>query len=78
LLYDLERHGFDRPTIARVRALCEPSDLVKFAKREPTIQECFASLQDTRDFVQTTASRLRLVEAEPTMETAAAGGGGNP
>jgi len=75
LLYDLGRHGFDRTAIARVRALCEPSDLVKFAKREPTIQECFASLQETRDFVLATASRLRLVN-EPAGPTAASSGGG--
>ena len=73
ILYDLERHGFDRPTIGRVRALCEPADLVKFAKREPTIQECMASLQQTRDFILTTASRLRHVE--PEAETVAASGG---
>jgi len=77
LLYDLERHSFDRPTIARVRALCEPADLVKFAKREPTIQECVASLQETRDFVQAMASRLRHADAEPGTETAVAAGGGN-
>jgi hypothetical protein len=78
ILYDLERHGFDRSTIARVRALCEPADLVKFAKREPTIQECMASLQETRDFILTTASRLRHVEPEPVAEAAAASGGGTP
>lgn len=76
LLRDLARHGFDRPTIARVRALCEPTDLVKFAKREPTIQECIDSLQETRDFILATAPRLRLVSVEAVPEAVATGGGG--
>lgn len=78
ILYDLDRHGFDRPTIARVRALCEPADLVKFAKREPTIQECMASLQETRDFILATAPRLRHVEPEAMPKPLAAGDGRGP
>ena len=40
ILFDLERHGFDRATVKQIGALCGESDLVKFAKHEPTIEEC--------------------------------------
>jgi len=57
ILGELDRHGFDRGTIAAVRALCEESDLVKFAKHEPSVVECVQALNRVRDFVQGTSAR---------------------
>lgn len=58
LLYDLGRHGFDRELLNRVRSMCEASDLVKFAKHEPTIEDAVRELERVRDFVTATASRM--------------------
>jgi hypothetical protein len=66
ILYDLDRHGFQTVFVAQVRALCEESDLVKFAKHEPTVEECVRSLEHVRDFVvRTTPGRMRLGVPEP-------------
>ena len=58
LLYDLGRHGFDRELLNRVRSMSETSDLVKFAKYEPTIEDAVRELDRVRDFVTTTAPRM--------------------
>jgi hypothetical protein len=59
ILFDLERHGFDRTHVLQFRALSDAGDLIKFAKREPTIEECVQALERTREFVQSTAPRVR-------------------
>jgi hypothetical protein len=69
ILFDLDRHGFDRATVKQVAALCNESDLVKFAKHTPTVEDCVRSLQHVRDFVLATAMR---------GAGAAAGAGGGP
>lgn len=58
LLYDLGRHGFDRDLLNRIRSMCEASDLVKFAKYEPSIEDAVRELDRVRDFVTSTASRM--------------------
>jgi len=63
ILFDLERHGFDRAHVLRFRALSQLGDLIKFAKREPTIEECVQALDRTRDFVVATSPRLRVLPA---------------
>ena len=62
ILFDLDRHGFDRATVKQVGALCAESDLVKFAKHGPTVEECIRSLEHVRDFVLGTAARSRQAE----------------
>jgi hypothetical protein len=59
VLFDLERHGFERAHVMRFRDLSDAGDLIKFAKREPTIEECVQALERARDFVLATATRLR-------------------
>lgn len=66
ILYDLDRHGFQAAFVTQVRALCEESDLVKFAKHEPTVEECVRSLEHVRDFVvRTIPGRMQLGVPEP-------------
>jgi hypothetical protein len=57
---DLRRHGFDAGLVHEVADLCSESDLVKFAKHEPTIESCMQALERVRDFVQRTAARPPL------------------
>ena len=85
ILRDLYRHGFQTAFVAQVRDLCNESDLVKFAKHEPTVEECMRSLEHVRDFVvRTIPGRMRLgvvetgplvVEPLPSVGGSAPGGG---
>jgi hypothetical protein len=63
ILFDLDRHGFDRATMKQVGALCSESDLVKFAKHEPTVEECMGSMDRVREFVVGTAARSARSQA---------------
>lgn len=81
LLYDLGRHGFDRDLLNRIRSMCEASDLVKFAKYEPSIEDAVRELDRVRDFVTSTASRMTphvapLVAAPDAVTQAEANGAG--
>lgn len=80
ILFDLDQHLFDRTTIRQVQALCNEWDLVKFARLEPTIEECVQSLQHTRDFVLATAARGSRGPEDGTAATptAAAMGASRP
>lgn len=71
LLYDLGRHGFDRELLNRVRSMCEASDLVKFAKHEPTIEDAVRELDRVRDFVTATAARMTPYAAPLAMAVGA-------
>jgi hypothetical protein len=74
ILFDLDRHGFDRVTVKQVGALCNDSDLVKFAKHEPTIAGCQQSIEHVRDFVVATAARSAVSQSRPvTMGTGTSG-----
>jgi len=73
ILFELERRSFDRTTIKQVAGLCAESDLVKFAKHEPTIEACVQSLGHVRDFVMATAARSALPSVS-SEETAADNG----
>lgn len=73
ILFDLDRHGFDRVTVKQVDALCNESDLVKFAKHEPTIDGCQESMEHVRDFVTSTAARSAASQAPVTLSTGTIG-----
>jgi hypothetical protein len=72
VLFDLERHRFDRGERHRIGGLLAEADLVKFAKHEPTIEDCRRSLDQVRDCVRATAARSALAQAG---DAAAAGDG---
>ncbi len=64
---ELHARGYKPEMMQTLVALCEEADLVKFAKMQPTILECDASLDRVRRFVSETAraslSALRETEA---------------
>ena len=66
ILFDLDRHGFDRLTLKQVGELCNESDLVKFAKHEPTVEDCKRAIERVRDFVVGTAARSALAQSSAT------------
>jgi len=66
ILFELDRRGFDRATVKQVGALCAESDLVKFAKHEPTVEDCVRALEHVRDFVLATAARSAHAEESAT------------
>jgi hypothetical protein len=76
--FDLDRHGFDRTTVKQVGALCSESDLVKFAKHAPTVEECVRSVERVRDFVLATAVRVAPAASAATAAVPAPSGGGDP
>jgi hypothetical protein len=71
---DLRRHGFAEPVVDEVADLCSESDLVKFAKHEPTIESCMQALERVRGFVQRTAAAPPAPALRPLMATGGAAG----
>lgn len=61
----LKAQQLDKEHVGQLRQLFEVSDLVKFAKWQPMIDECFKSLNVAYDFVQST--KEEAVE-EPTAK----------
>jgi hypothetical protein len=76
ILFDLDRHGFDRVTLKQVGALCNEMDLVKFAKHEPTIAGCQQSMEHVRDFVVSTAARSAVSQSSRPATGGASTDGG--
>lgn len=72
ILLELDRRGFDRATVRQVGSLCAESDLVKFAKHAPTVEECVRSLENVREFVLATTARSQ--QAEESAARAIQGG----
>ena len=68
ILFELDRRGFDRATVKQVGALCAESDLVKFAKHEPTVEDCVRALEHVRDFVLATAARSARAEESAVQQ----------
>jgi C4-dicarboxylate-specific signal transduction histidine kinase len=74
ILFELDRRNFDRATLKQVGSMCAESDLVKFAKHEPTVEECVRSLERVREFVIATAARTSSAHpGEPAGPLAIAG-----
>jgi hypothetical protein len=76
ILFDLERHGFDRAHVLQFRSLSDAGDLIKFAKREATIEESVQALEHARVFVTATAVRMRPLSEPETMAAVAGAAAG--
>lgn len=67
ILRELRQRQYKQDVQDTLARLCEEADLVKFAKHEPSVDECDAALERVRHFVmqsaQSTAAALR--ESEP-------------
>ena len=61
ILRELRERDYSPRVVEALAGLCEEADLVKFAKYEPTIVECEASLDQVRRFVME-SSRLTPTE----------------
>lgn len=68
ILRELRQRGYTASVQEELAALCAEADLVKFAKYEPTVEECDAALERIRQFVMQTA---RSSAAELRQEEAA-------
>jgi hypothetical protein len=58
--------------LERLATLCLEGDLVKFAKHEPTIEECSRAMERARDFVVGSAARCTPRPGQGTEPVAAA------
>ena len=73
IVRELRDKGYMQPVVDEVAAMCDEADLVKFAKFEPTIQECNEGLERVRRFVNETAKSTARLRQEPEAVLAMAG-----
>jgi hypothetical protein len=73
IVRELREKGYLQPVVDEVTAMCDEADLVKFAKLEPTIQECNEGLERVRRFVNETAKSSARLRQEPEAVLAMAG-----
>ena len=73
IVRELREKGYLQPVVDEVAAMCDEADLVKFAKFEPTIQECNEWLERVRRFVSETAKSTARLRQEPEAVLAMAG-----
>ncbi|MFQ5600624.1 MAG: hypothetical protein ACE5G2_08720, partial [Candidatus Krumholzibacteriia bacterium] len=77
ILAELRRKEYRDSVVNEVAALCGEADLVKFAKHEPTVDECMAALARVRSFVVSTSkpsALLRRRAPEPVLVGSASAG----
>lgn len=67
ILRELEEKHYKRSVVDEIAAMCEEADLVKFAKHEPTVEECLGALERLRRFIidsSKTSARFALRDSE--------------
>jgi hypothetical protein len=73
ILRELEEKHYKHTVVDEIAAMCEEADLVKFAKHEPTVEQCLEALERLRRFVidsSKTSARFALRDQEPALALA--------
>ncbi|UCE03798.1 MAG: hypothetical protein JSW67_06320 [Candidatus Latescibacterota bacterium] len=83
IVRELEEKQYTRGVVDEVAAMCGEADLVKFAKHQPTVEECIEALERLRRFLLQTSRTsahltLREVRPEPVGVAVAAGAAPEP
>jgi hypothetical protein len=73
IVRELREKGYLEPVVDELAAMCDESDLVKFAKLEPTIEECNVGLERVRRFVIETSKPTARLREEPEAVLAMVG-----
>jgi hypothetical protein len=83
IVRELEEKQYTPGVVDEVAAMCEEADLVKFARHQPTVEECIEALERLRRFLLQTSRTsahltLREVLPEPVGVAVAAGAEAEP